>query len=78
MPPIKFGKSHKNYDRISGKTTLVNHFMKGKSTEELIEKFNNDSTRPKLRQKIRQEFDRRNKLGLTNIVFITKEEENNG
>jgi hypothetical protein len=75
--PIKYAKSSKNYDRMTGKTTVVHNFMKGKSTADLIDGFNNESTKPKLRQKIRIEMDRRNKLGLSNIVF-NKEENSDG
>jgi Cu/Ag efflux protein CusF len=74
--PVKFGKTSKQVDRNTKKVTVVHEYMKCQSIETLIEKFNNKSTTPKLRRKINVEFDRRNKLGLSNIVF-TREEKTN-
>tara|TARA_B100000131_G_scaffold288969_1_gene300671 strand:+ start:29 stop:238 length:210 start_codon:yes stop_codon:yes gene_type:complete len=67
--PVKFGKTSSNYDRATGKTTLVHDYMKCKSNAELIEAYNKDGTKPKLRQKVKNEIVRRNKKGLSNIVF---------
>lgn len=74
--PVKFGKTSKQVDRNTKKVTVVHEYMKCQSIETLIEKFNNKSTAPKLRRKINVEFDRRNKLGLSNIIF-TREEKTN-
>lgn len=74
--PVKFGKTSKQVDRNTKKVTIVHEYMKCQSIETLIEKFNNKSTAPKLRRKINVEFDRRNKLGLSNIIF-TREEKTN-
>jgi len=73
--PVKFGKTQKKYDRITKKTTVEHEYMKAQSVETLIEKYNNESTLPKLKRKIKVEFDRRNKLGLTNIVFKVRKED---
>ena len=51
--PVKFGKSVAVRDRNTGKTTIQHDYMKCKSTGELIEVFNKDGTRPKLRQKVK-------------------------
>ena len=67
--PVKFGKTSSNYDRATGKTTLVHDYMKCKSNAELIEAYNKGGTKPKLRQKVKNEIVRRNKKGLSNIVF---------
>ena len=69
MPPIKFSKSSNQYDRVTGKTTLVHDYMKCKSNADLIEAYNKEGIKPKLRSKVRVEIDRRNKLGLSKIVF---------
>jgi Cu/Ag efflux protein CusF len=74
--PVKFGKTSKQVDRNTKRVTVVHEYMKCQSIATLIEKFNNKSTPPKLRRKINVEFDRRNKLGLSNIVF-TREEKTN-
>ena len=42
--------------------------MKAQSIKELLECYNNDNTKPKLRQKVKNELIRRKKLGLVNII----------
>ena len=74
--PIKFGKTIKQVDRGTKKVTVVHEYMKCQSIKTLIDKFNNEGTQPKLKRKIRVEFDRRNKLGLDKVIFIEKEEPN--
>jgi hypothetical protein len=69
MPPIKFSKSSNQYDRVTGRTTRVHDYMKCKSNADLIEAYNKEGQKPKLRAKVRVEIDRRNKLGLSKIVF---------
>ena len=69
MPPVKFSKSVARYDRQTKKTTIEHDYMKCKSNADLIEAYNKDGIKPKLRQKVRIEIDRRNKKGLSNIVF---------
>ena len=71
--PVKFGKSVANFDRATKKTTIVHDYMKCKSIEELIEAFNKEGTRPKLRQKVKNEIVRRNKLGLSNVIFKSED-----
>jgi hypothetical protein len=67
--PVKFGKTSTNYNRATGKTTLVHDYMKCKSNSELIEAYNKDGIKPKLKQKVKKEIDRRNKLGIARVVF---------
>lgn len=71
MSPVKFGKSHVNVDRATKKTTIVHDYMKNKTNAELIEAYNSSSTIPKKKRKIKNEIQRRNKIGLANIVFNT-------
>jgi|TARA_X000001036_G_C20535819_1_gene748161 Cu/Ag efflux protein CusF len=72
--PVKFGKTSKQIDRQTKKVSIVHEYMKCQSVNTLIEKYNNSSTTKKLKRKIKVEFDRRNKLGLTNIVFNVRKE----
>ena len=72
--PVKFGKTSKQIDRQTKKVSIVQEYMKCQSVNTLIEKYNNSSTTKKLKRKIKVEFDRRNKLGLTNIVFNVRKE----
>ena len=67
--PVKFGKTSKQVDRNTKKVTIVHEYMKVKSNDELIEAYNKDGQKPKHKQKVKNEIVRRNKLGLSNIVF---------
>ena len=67
--PVKFGKTSKQVDRNTKKVTVVHEYMKTKSNNELIEAYNKDAQKPKLKQKVKNEIVRRNKIGLSNIVF---------
>ena len=66
--PIKYGKTEKRIDRQTKKVSIVHDYMKCKSNAELLEAYNKP-VKPKLRQKVKNEIVRRNKLGLSNIVF---------
>lgn len=57
--PTKLGKSFKNVDRVTKKVTTVHPYIKNISKAELIEKYNNASTRPRDKQKIKNELVRR-------------------
>ena len=57
--PTKLGKSHKTVDRATKKVTTVNPYIKGFSKTDLIEKYNANNTRPKDKQKIKNELVRR-------------------
>ncbi len=57
--PIKLGKSHTTVDRATKKTVTVNPYIKGISIKELIEQFNGSNTRPRDKQKIKNELVRR-------------------
>ena len=66
--PIKFGPTSKQIDRQTKRVNIVHDYMKFKSNADLIEAYNKP-VKPKLRQKVKNEIDRRNKKGLSNIVF---------
>jgi hypothetical protein len=68
--PIKFNKSTSKYDRQTGKTTIEHDYMKAKSNADLIEAYNKENQKPKLKRKIKLEIDRRNKTGQANIANI--------
>ena len=68
MMPVKFGKTSIQIDRATKKKTIVHDYMKCKSNAELIDAYNKPVI-PKLRQKVKNEMVRRNKLGKSNIVF---------
>ena len=73
--PVKFGKTSKQVDRQTKKVTIVHEYMKSQSIDTLIDTYNKEGTRPKLKQKVKNEIVRRNKLGLTNIVFTPVKED---
>jgi len=56
--PTKFKPSHKSF--VKGQGTKVEHFyIKNTSQEELIEYINNSNSKPKVKQKCRNELARR-------------------
>ena len=57
--PIKLGKSHTTIDRTTKKATTVHPYIKGMSKSDLIEKYNASNTRPKDKQKIKNELVKR-------------------
>ena len=57
--PIKLRPSGKNYDRMTKKTSIVHYWIKGISQKELFEELNKENTKPKVKQKIRNELVRR-------------------
>ena len=57
--PTKLRPSGRNYDRMTKKTTVVHYWIKGISQKELFEELNKPNTKPKIKQKIRNELVRR-------------------
>ena len=57
--PMKFKPSQVIKNRQTGKLETQHFYMKHVSTEELLETLNKSNTRPKLKQKIRNELTRR-------------------
>ena len=57
--PIKFKPDAKEYSRATGKTTTTRYYIKSISKKELFEALNNHNTKPKVKQKIKNELVRR-------------------
>ena len=51
--PVKFGKSQVRVDRATKKVTIEHEYMKCQSIDKLIEAYNKDGQRPKLKQKVK-------------------------
>lgn len=66
--PTKLGKSHKTIDRATKKVTEHHPYIRGFSKSDLIEKYNASNTRPRDKQKIKNELVRRG-----GVVFNAKE-----
>ena len=66
--PEKYGKTTVQIDRQTKKKSIVHEYMKTKSNQELMDAYNKPVI-PKLRQKVKNEIVRRNKIGKANIVF---------
>jgi len=66
--PVKYGKTSVQIDRNTKKKSIVHEYMKTKSNQELMDAYNKPVI-PKLRQKVKNEIVRRNKIGKANIVF---------
>ena len=73
--PVKYKPTQKVVQRGTKKVTTTHYYMKTQSLKELLECYNNDNTKPKLRQKVKNELIRRKQLGLVNI--ITRDESGN-
>ena len=57
--PTKFKPSQVVKDRQTGKLTTQHFYMKSTSTKELIESLEKSNTKPKVKQKVRNELSRR-------------------
>ena len=68
--PTKFRPTEKSYDRRTGKTAVVRHYMKAIPKKELIDYLNKDSSPNKKKHKVLKELKRRG----INLVWKTKEE----
>jgi hypothetical protein len=66
--PVKYKPTQKVMQRGTKKVTTTHHYMKTQSLKELLECHNNDNTKPKLKQKVKNELIRRQGKGLVNIV----------
>ena len=66
--PVKYKPTQSVVQRGTKKVVTTHYYMKTQSINELLECYNNDNTKPKLRQKVKNELIRRQKLGLVNIV----------
>ena len=59
--PIKISKSQKVRDRQTGRVSTTHYYAKCTSTKELKDMMDNPSTKPKIKQKCRNELTRRMK-----------------
>ena len=57
--PTKYKKSAKEYNRATGTTKTTHYYIKNISKTELFEALNAHNTKPKVKQKIRNELIRR-------------------
>ena len=57
--PIKLKPSTTRRDKVSRKLIMEHTYIKAQSIKVLLEMFNHQGTQPKVKQKIRKEFDRR-------------------
>ena len=57
--PTKFKPSAKQFDRQTKKTTTSHYYIKGTPKKELFEYLNNQNGKPKIKQKVRNELQRR-------------------
>ena len=73
--PVKYKPTQEVVQRGTKQVVTTHFYMKTQTIKELLECYNNDNTKPKLRQKVKNELIRRQKLGLVNI--ITKDETGN-
>jgi len=66
--PIKLKPSVKRVDRATKKVTIEHTYVRSQSQDELFEMLNNNNTKPKVKQKIRNELVRRG----VKIVWVPK------
>ena len=67
--PTKFKPSQQIRDRQTGKITTQHFWMKGMHKDELFEYVNSSNGKPKIKQKCRNELDRRG----IKLEWVTKE-----
>ena len=66
--PVKYKPTQEVVQRGTKKVVTTHFYMKTQTIKELLECYNNDNTKPKLRQKVKNELIRRQGKGLVNIV----------
>ena len=64
--PIKLTKSQKVKDKKTGKMVTEHDYLKTAALSELMELLEKDNFKPKVKQKIRNEIKRREKLNVKN------------
>lgn len=67
--PIKLKPSTKRVDRNTKKVTIEHTYARSQKKEDLFEMLNNNNTKPKVKQKIRNELVRRG----IKIVYVDKD-----
>jgi hypothetical protein len=59
VPPVKFKPTARTYSRHTNTYTIIHYFLKSMSKDSLFEELNKYTTKPKVKQKIRNELARR-------------------
>ena len=67
--PTKLKPSAEVRDRQTGKVKTEHYYIKNISKQELFDELNKDNTKPKVKQKIRHELNRRG----IKIIIVPKE-----
>tara|TARA_B100000902_G_C27093505_1_gene805051 strand:- start:627 stop:836 length:210 start_codon:yes stop_codon:yes gene_type:complete len=67
--PTKLKPSAEVRDRQTGKVKTEHYYIKNISKQELFDELNKDNTKPKVKQKIRNELNRRG----IKIIMVPKE-----
>ena len=71
--PVKYKTAHRTIDRMT-KIEVMNYYhMNCQSLNELLKCFNDENTKPKLRQKVKNELVRRQKIGLIRLQMRNSE-----
>ena len=71
--PVKYKTAHKTIDRMTKREVMNYYHMKCQSLNELLKCFNDENTNPKLRQKVKNELVRRQKIGLIRLQMRNSE-----
>ena len=71
--PVKYKPTQSVVQRGSKKVVTTHYYMKTQSQNELLQCYNNDNTKPKLRQKVKNELVRRQKIGLIRLQMRNSE-----
>ena len=71
--PVKYKPTQSVVQRGTSKVVTTHYYMKTQSLKELLECYNNDNTKPKLRQKVKNELVRRQKIGLIKLQMRNSE-----
>ena len=67
--PIKFKPTEKSYDRRTGKTAIIRHYMKAIPKKELIDYLNSSNSTFKKKHKVIKELERR----VIKLIWINKD-----
>ena len=71
--PVKYKTEHRTIDRLTKKEKTEYYWMKCQPLDELLKSFNDENTKPKLRQKVKNELVRRQKIGLIKLQMRNSE-----
>ncbi len=69
--PTKFKPNEKSYDRRTGVTRVIRHYIKATPKKELFDYLNSSNAKPKKKHKVIKELKRRG----IKLIWHTKQEE---